>query len=102
MYAQVDVRGSRYHGNNVLHEAYNQIGKVEVEDYIDVVNYLKSKLSYIDGNKVAIWGWSYGGYVALSTLIHDRADKMFSCGVAIAPITNWLLVGKFLITMVKV
>ena len=50
------------------------------------VDYLKS-LSYVDGNRLAIHGWSYGGFMA-SNAITQGADY-YNTAVAVAPVTNW-------------
>ena len=46
---------------------------------------------YIDQERIAIWGWSYGGYTAVSVLATE--EETFSCGISVAPITNWLYYG---------
>jgi len=46
-------------------------------------------LTYIDSNRTGIWGWSYGGYLTLMSLIQDESD-VFKCAIAVAPPTDWL------------
>ena len=46
-----------------------------------------ASLPYIDGSKIAIWGWSYGGYNVLMSM--SRGNGVFKAGVAIAPVTDW-------------
>ena len=43
---------------------------------------------YIDGDKVCVWGWSYGGFVAGRVLAQD-GDGTVQCGLAVAPVTQW-------------
>ena len=52
----------------MLHEIYYNIGQVEVQDQIDVTKQLVSLYPFIDKSRVAIWGWSYGGFVTASVL----------------------------------
>ena len=49
---------------------------------------------YIDVDRVAIWGWSYGGFNTASVLAKD-VDNIFKCGISGAPVTNWLYYRKF-------
>ena len=51
-------------------------------------------MQFIDRNNIGIWGWSYGGYVTLMSLALDYFDPVFKCGIAVAPVTNWMLYGK--------
>ena len=61
IYAVIDGRGSGYRGDDLLHEIYYNVGRVEVQDQIDVTKQLVDTYAFIDKDKVAIWGWSYGG-----------------------------------------
>ena len=62
------------------------MGKHELEDQLTGVEYLKS-LPYVDGSRIGIRGWSYGGYMTLYALTH--APDVFKCGSAGAPVTDW-------------
>ena len=63
-----------------------ELGKLETEDQIAANKYL-STLSYVDKNKIGIWGWSYGGY--MSSLCLFKGHDIFKFAVAVAPVTNW-------------
>jgi len=91
IYGLIDGRGSGFKGDEMLEEIYYNIGVVEVEDQIDVTNQLINLYPFIDKSRVAIWGWSYGGFVTASALALD-ADKnnIFKCGISVAPVTNWI------------
>ncbi|KAI1291876.1 Inactive dipeptidyl peptidase 10 [Halotydeus destructor] len=93
IYARIDVRGSRYQGDRLLHETWHKLGSVEVDDYLKVVKYLKEEYLFIDLTKTAIWGSAYGGYLAASALIADHSP--FNCTIAVAPVTNWMYVDSF-------
>ncbi|XP_018495147.1 inactive dipeptidyl peptidase 10 [Galendromus occidentalis] len=91
IYATIDVRGSAGQGETRMHEIYKKLGVIEVRDQIAVVRYLKSELHFIQENHVAIWGWSYGGYVTGMALAKDtEQDPVFCCGISVAPVSNWL------------
>ena len=78
-------------GDDMLHEIYYNIGQVEVQDQIDVTKQLVSLYPFIDKSRVAIWGWSYGGFVTASVLARDAdQSNIFQCGISVAPVTNWI------------
>ncbi|CAG2183423.1 unnamed protein product, partial [Oppiella nova] len=93
IYARIDSRGSDNRGSKYLHEIYKNLGNVEVMDTIVTARYLRDNLSFIDRHNIGIWGWSYGGYVTLMSLALDYADPVFHCGIAVAPVTNWMYMG---------
>jgi dipeptidyl-peptidase-4 len=84
--ACVDNRGTDGRGEAFRKSAYMQLGKLETNDQMNAALYLGSK-SWIDENRIGIWGWSYGGYLTLLCL--TRGANIFSMGIAVAPITNW-------------
>lgn len=91
IYGLIDGRGSGFKGDDMLHEIYYNIGNVEVQDQIDVTQQLISLYPFIDKSRVAIWGWSYGGFVTASVLARDADQKnIFQCGISVAPVTNWI------------
>ena len=94
IYARVDVRGSRNRGDRVLHETWRRLGVPETEDYLLVMSRLKNEVDYVDPKRTAIWGMSYGGFIAASVLAHER--NSFNCALAVAPVTNWLFAGASL------
>jgi dipeptidyl-peptidase-4 len=84
----LDNRGSYNRGHAFETPIYHQFGKVELEDQLSGVNYLKS-LPYVDGARIGIWGWSYGGYMTLEALFN--APGVFKAGVSVAPVSDWRL-----------
>jgi len=84
----LDNRGSTGRGHAFETPIYHQMGKIELEDQLAGVKYLKL-LAYVDGSRIGIWGWSYGGYMTLTALFH--APDVFKAGVAVAPVTDWRL-----------
>ncbi|GIY16389.1 prolyl endopeptidase FAP [Caerostris darwini] len=88
IYVNIDGRGSGFQGDKILHELYRRLGTVEVFDQISVASYLKEHVSYIDGKRMAIFGWSYGGFASASALADD--ETVFNCAISVAPVTSWL------------
>ncbi|EGW34531.1 uncharacterized protein SPAPADRAFT_133435 [Spathaspora passalidarum NRRL Y-27907] len=92
----VDGRGTGYNnlnfklGSDFKFIVRDQLGTYESKDMISAAR-LWSTRSYVDPERIAIWGWSYGGYLTLKTLESDIEDPVFSYGVAIAPVTDWKL-----------
>ncbi|XP_033178943.1 inactive dipeptidyl peptidase 10 isoform X7 [Bombus impatiens] len=62
----------------------------EVADQLEVTEYLRDSLHFVDKQRVAVWGWSYGGFVAALALAHPGQD-VFECGISVAPIVSWKL-----------
>lgn len=82
----VDGRGTGYKGRDFKKMTQKELGKYEVEDQIAVAETL-GKLSYIDKDRIGIWGWSYGGFMS-SNCLFQGADT-FSMAIAVAPVTSW-------------
>ncbi|MDD2474299.1 MAG: S9 family peptidase [Dysgonamonadaceae bacterium] len=84
--ASVDGRGTGARGEEFRKQTYLNLGITESDDQIAAARYL-STLSYIDANRIGIWGWSYGGYNVLMSM--SRGNGIFKAGVAIAAVTDW-------------
>lgn len=82
----VDNRGTGFRGEEFKKMTYLQLGKYETIDQIEAAKYM-AQLPYVDASKIAIFGWSYGGY--MSTLAMTKGADVFSTGIAVAPVTNW-------------
>ena len=82
----VDGRGTGGRGAEFEKCTYLHIGELEAKDQAETAIYLKS-LPYIDGSRIGIWGWSYGGFCTLMSMSEGRG--VFKAGVAVAPPTNW-------------
>ena len=89
-FAIIDGRGTGFLSNEYMFEVYRKLGSVEMQDQIYGAQQLLERYEFLDPERTAIWGWSYGGYATLMTLVQDT-DKVFSCGLATAPVTDWLL-----------
>lgn len=82
----VDTRGTGFRGEEFRKCTYDNLGKYETLDLIETAKYLGS-LSYIDKNRLGIWGWSYGGFMVLNAM--TKGNGIYSTGVAVAPVTSW-------------
>ena len=65
---------------------YGQLGRLEVEDQISAARYLQT-LSWVDADRIGIYGWSYGGFMALGAAL--RGGELFKMAIAVAPVTSW-------------
>lgn len=81
-----DPRGTMHRGRDFKHSTYLQLGKLETEDFIDLAKHLQTQ-SYVDGDRLGIMGWSYGGYMA--SLCMTKGADYYKMGIAVAPVTNW-------------
>lgn len=84
--ACVDPRGSGGRGYKFMTSVYRNLGDIETQDQWAAARYLAG-LPYVDGAKIGIAGWSYGGYETLMAI--SGSDTPFAAGVAIAPVTSW-------------
>ncbi len=82
----LDNRGSDNRGIKFEQEIFGNMGDKEMADQLAGVEYLKS-LPYVDGNKMAVYGWSYGGFMAASLML--RQAGTFQVGVAGGAVTDW-------------
>ena len=82
----LDNRGSGERGFAFESQIHRQLGTVEMEDQLTGVDYLKS-LPYIDGQRLAVHGWSFGGFMTTSLML--RQAGTFNAGVAGGPVTDW-------------
>ena len=84
--ACVDGRGTGFRGSEFKKCTYKQLGKYEVEDQIAAARYLGA-LPYIDSDRIGIFGWSYGGFMALNCIL--KGNDVFKMAIAVAPVTSW-------------
>jgi len=82
----VDNRGTGFRGSEFKKMTYLQLGKYETIDQIEAAKWLGQQ-SYVDKDRIGLWGWSYGGYLA-SLAITKGAD-IFKSTIAVAPVTSW-------------
>jgi dipeptidyl-peptidase-4 len=85
---QLDNRGMARRGKAFEEALFRRMGTVEVVDQREGAKWLRAQ-PWIDGEKIGMFGWSYGGYMALHLL--GQASDDFAAVVAGAPVTDWAL-----------
>ncbi|HHM01456.1 MAG TPA: S9 family peptidase [Caldithrix abyssi] len=84
----LDNRGTGARGKAFKNLAYGDLSKYAVKDHIEGAKYLAT-LPYVDKERIAIWGWSGGGYLTLNCMF--RGAEYFKVGMAVAPVTDFRL-----------
>ena len=82
----INNRGSGAQGEVFKKMTYLQLGKYETEDMITLAKYM-AKQPYVDGDRIGIYGWSYGGFMAANGI--TKGADVISTAVSVAPVTNW-------------
>lgn len=82
----VEGRGSENRGREFEQVTFRNLGEVEMRDQLKGVEHLKS-LKYIDENRIAVHGWSYGGF--MTTNLMCTYPDVFTCGIAGGPVIDW-------------
>ncbi|MEN9700632.1 MAG: hypothetical protein RLZZ301_1830 [Bacteroidota bacterium] len=82
----LDNRGSAERGFAFESQIHRRLGTIEMQDQLTGVSFLKS-LPYVDGNRLAVHGWSFGGFMTTSLML--RQAGTFNVGVAGGPVTDW-------------
>jgi dipeptidyl-peptidase 4 len=85
---RIDNRGTPNRGRSFERAIARNLGGPEVEDQLAGLNFLKSQ-SFVDPDRIGVWGWSYGGYMALR--LATQAPTAFKAYVSGAPVTDWRL-----------
>ena len=83
---QMDNRGSKGRGHAFESPIYHRMGKVELSDQLEGLHYLVGQ-GFVDPARIGIYGWSYGGYMTLYSLLNS--PDTFRAGIAGAPVVNW-------------
>ncbi|MBP3763858.1 MAG: S9 family peptidase [Bacteroidales bacterium] len=81
-----DGRGTGGRGAQFKKQTYGDLGRMECEDAIEAARWLGQQ-SWVDKERIGIWGWSFGGY--LSTLALLKGNDVFKAAIAVAPVMNW-------------
>ncbi|XP_047506073.1 dipeptidyl aminopeptidase-like protein 6 isoform X1 [Pieris napi] len=85
--AMVDARGAGGRGLAAHHALHRRLGTVELADQLEVSEYLRESLHFVDGRRVAVWGEGHGGFLAALALASTL--NVFHCAIAISPIVRW-------------
>ena len=84
----VDNRGAAWRGRDFRKVTQLHLGRHESRDQIDAARWL-ARQRWVDGARIGIWGWSYGGY--MSSLSAFTGGSVFKAAIAVAPVTDWRL-----------
>lgn len=88
--ASVDNRGTGARGKAFKSITYKRLGQIEAEDQIAAAQHLGTE-SYVDADRIGLWGWSYGGYMTLMSMLYGEGPTTFKVGISGAPVTDWRL-----------
>ena len=81
-----DARGTGYRGEEYKKVTYGNLGHCEVEDQLSFARHLAAQ-EFVDASRIGIYGWSYGGFMALGCAL--KGDGIFKMAIAVAPVTSW-------------
>ena len=81
-----DNRGTSYRGAEFEKAIWRNCGKAEMADQMEGIRMLKS-LPYVDGKRIGVHGWSYGGFMTISLM--TTYPEVFKVGVAGGPVIDW-------------
>ena len=84
----VDNRGTGGRGRDFERQVYLRLGTLEPRDQVETARHLAA-LPYVDGRRIGLWGWSYGGYLTALSLM--QGGDVFRAGISVAPVTDWSL-----------
>ncbi|MBR4401965.1 MAG: S9 family peptidase [Flavobacteriales bacterium] len=82
----VDGRGTGGRGARFEKQIYRRMGELELIDQVAAARKI-GELPYVDKNRIGIFGWSFGGYMA--SLAATRHSDVFCAAIAVAPVTSW-------------
>lgn len=84
----VDNRGTGGRGKAFQDVPYKTLGQPEAADQIAAAQHVADS-TWVDADRIGIWGWSYGGYMTLLSLLDGEGPDTFDAGIAVAPVTDW-------------
>lgn len=87
--ASVDNAGTGGRGRTLTQQVYGRLGQLESADQMAAARAMAG-WSWVDPDRIGIWGWSYGGYASLMSLLSSDTSP-FRMGIAVAPVTDWRL-----------
>jgi len=86
----VDNRGTGGRGKPFQDVPYQRLGQPESADQIHAAQALADS-AWVDADQIGVWGWSYGGYMTLLSMLKGEGPSTFDTGVSVAPVTDWRL-----------
>ena len=89
----IDGAGTGGRSVSFNQQTFKRLGIKETEDQLAAMEWLLKKHLDMDWNRVACWGWSYGGFMTLSLAL--KSDNLFNAAISVAPVTDWRLYDTF-------
>lgn len=86
----VDNRGTGGRGKAFQDVPYQRLGQPESADQIHAAQALADS-AWVNAERIGIWGWSYGGYMTLLSMLRGEGPSTFDTGLSVAPVTRWRL-----------
>ncbi|KAJ2640705.1 Dipeptidyl peptidase 4 [Coemansia sp. RSA 1287] len=83
---RVDGRGTGYRGRRFRSAISRQLGLLEPADQAAAARHFQSQ-TFVNPHRMAIWGWSYGGYTTARAI--ERHSDVFRVGMSVAPVSSW-------------
>lgn len=81
-----DGRGTGFRGAAFRKATYGRLGALEVEDQLSFARYM-ARQPWVDADRIGIFGWSFGGFMALNCAL--RGEGLFRMAIAVAPVASW-------------
>ncbi|WP_370649668.1 S9 family peptidase [uncultured Alistipes sp.] len=81
-----DGRGTGFRGERFKKQTYGRLGAMETEDQLSLARHMAAQ-PWVDAGRIGIYGWSYGGFMALSCAL--KGHGLFKMAIAVAPVTSW-------------
>lgn len=81
-----DPRGTGFRSADFKKQTYGIMGRLETEDQIAFAKHIAT-LPYVDSSRIGVYGWSYGGFMALNCIL--KGADVFKMAIAVAPVTSW-------------
>ncbi|XP_063877322.1 inactive dipeptidyl peptidase 10-like isoform X3 [Scylla paramamosain] len=91
---QAEVRGAAGQDLGHMYKPAWRLGDHEARDHLGVLRSLLAKLEFLDGSRVAVFGWGHGGHNAARLVISDT-EGVVSCAALVSPITDWSLYASY-------
>ncbi|MDE5906196.1 MAG: S9 family peptidase [Alistipes sp.] len=81
-----DGRGTGFRGERFKKQTYGRLGALEVEDQLSLARHMAAQ-PWVDADRIGIYGWSFGGFMAVSCAL--KGNGLFKMAIAVAPVTSW-------------
>ena len=81
-----DGRGTGFRGERFKKQTYGRLGALETEDQLSLARHMAAQ-PWVDASRIGIYGWSYGGFMALNCAL--KGHGFFKMAIAVAPVTSW-------------